>query len=103
VVGKDLIFLYVGMDYVVGRDLDLYFNLLYSVLQFGLESGCTRIHWGQTSLDAKGRFGGKALPCWFYLRFRNRLLNWLVQLGSPLLFPLREQEARRVFKEGESP
>lgn len=95
--GEDLVFLYVGMDYERAREVDLYFNLLHSVLALALERGCTRIHWGQTSLDAKGRFGGVARPYWFYLRFRNPLADRLVRALAPLLFPEREQRPRRVF------
>jgi predicted RND superfamily exporter protein len=103
VVGEDLLFLYVGMDYSCNRELDLYFNLLHSVMALALERGCRRIHWGQTSQDAKGRFGGVAVPYRFYLRFRNPVLDWVVRRVGRLLFPERKQARRRVFKDEASP
>ena len=91
-------FLYVGMDYAGARDCDLYFNLLYSVLRLALDRGCTTIHWGQTSLNAKGRFGGVAQPLWFFLRFRRPVLQRLLSQAGPRLFPERRQTARHVLR-----
>jgi hypothetical protein len=96
--GRVLHFLYVGMDYACARDCDLYFNLLYSVLRLAIERGCSEIHWGQTSLDAKGRFGGDAQPLWFYLRFRRSAFQRVMRSAGRLMFPAREQTHRRVLK-----
>jgi hypothetical protein len=93
-----LYFLFIGMDYAAARGCDLYFNLLYSVLRLGIESGCHTIHWGQTSLDAKGRFGGIAQPLWFFLKFRSRWLGRFVRMSSGLFFPPRPQTQRHVLQ-----
>jgi hypothetical protein len=98
VEGDTLHFLYVGMSYASAPGCDLYFNLLYSVLRLALERGCTMLHWGQTSLDAKGRFGGVAQPLWFFIKFRRAWVGWLVRALSGLLFPQRTQTRRHVLR-----
>jgi SAM-dependent methyltransferase len=96
-------FLYIGMDYSAARDCDLYFNLLHSVLRLAIERGCREIHWGQTSLDAKGRFGGAAHPLWFFFKFRHAWLNRALRSIGPILFPERRQTERRVLRSTEPP
>jgi hypothetical protein len=91
-----LTFLFVGMDYGAARRCDLYFNLLYSVLTLAVERGCHSVHWGQTSLDAKGRFGGVADPLWFFFKFRRRWMDRLARSFGGLLFPQRHQTRRNV-------
>lgn len=101
--GPTLHFLFVGFDYAVNETARVYFNLLDSVLGLAFAKGCRHVRWGQTSLDAKGRFGGRAEPLAFHLRFRNRLLDALVRLAAPLLFPERPQLPRQVFKNDPAP
>lgn len=96
--GDTLVFLYVGMDYAAAGDSDLYFVLLESVLRLAFREGCRRISWGQTSLDAKARFGAECVPLWFYVRFRHSWADGLVRRLAPLLFPEREALSRRVFR-----
>ncbi len=96
--GDTLVFLYVGMDYAVARDCDVYFNLLHSILASAFATGARRIVWGQTSLEAKGRFGGLASPLRFRLRLRSPLADRAVRALGSLFFPERPQTARRVFR-----
>lgn len=94
-----LVFLYVGMDYTVMRDLDLYFNLLHAITGLAAQLGVRSIRWGQTSPDAKGRMGAALLPLSFAIRFRQAALQFVLPSLAPVLFPRRTQIARRVFNE----
>ncbi len=98
VPGKVLTFLYVGMDYRVLRDLDLYFNLLHATVDSAGRHGVKEIRWGQTSADAKGRMGATLTPLAFGIRFRSRLLHGLVRRTGQWLFPARKSIPRRVFR-----
>lgn len=92
-----LVFLYVGMDYSVMREIDLYFNLLHGIVGLASECGVRQIRWGQTSPDAKGRMGAVLLPLSFAIRFRQSALQLALPALGPVLFPRHTQIARRVF------
>ncbi|MBI4871920.1 MAG: GNAT family N-acetyltransferase [Candidatus Riflebacteria bacterium] len=92
-----LVFLYVGMDYAVLREVDLYFNLLKAIADLAAAKGVRAIRWGQTSPDAKGRLGARLQPLWFAIRLRNPLVRAALPWLGPLLFPERGQLERRVF------
>ncbi|MBI3892394.1 MAG: GNAT family N-acetyltransferase [Candidatus Wallbacteria bacterium] len=93
-----LVFLYVGMDHSVQREVDLYFNLLKGIVDLAARHRVREIRWGQTSPDAKGRMGARLVPLWFAMRFRSPMVQSIVRLLRPALFPERSQIERRVFK-----
>ncbi|MBI4858654.1 MAG: GNAT family N-acetyltransferase [Candidatus Riflebacteria bacterium] len=93
-----LVFLYVGMDYAVMRETDLYFNLLRAIVELAAARRVSRVHWGQTSPDAKGRMGATLEPLRFALLFRKPLIQRLLRHSGGWLFPEHHQIARRVFK-----
>ncbi|MBI4864422.1 MAG: hypothetical protein HY815_29810 [Candidatus Riflebacteria bacterium] len=95
-----LVFLYVGMDYAVLREVDLYFNLLKAIADLAATKGVRTLRWGQTSPDAKGRMGARLQPLWFALRLRNPLARAVLPWLGPWLFPERRQLERRVFGGG---
>ncbi|MBI2945017.1 MAG: hypothetical protein HYY25_12515 [Candidatus Wallbacteria bacterium] len=93
-----LLFLYVGMRHAVQREVDLYFNLLKGVVDMAALHGVRELRWGQTSADAKGRMGARLVPLWFAMRLRRPVVHRAVRSLGGLLFPVRGQLERRVFK-----
>ncbi|MEN8201967.1 MAG: GNAT family N-acetyltransferase [Bacteroidota bacterium] len=93
-----LVFLLVGLDYEK-RDLhDVYFNLIYAILAYAIENKVKRLDLGQTSYYVKQRIGGTCTPMYFYLRSRNRLVNWMLRKFQKTLFPETELSHHRVFR-----
>lgn len=71
--------LFIGIDYDLGIDCDLYFNLMASDLDAAFHAEAREIHMGQTADVFKSRLGCrrvaryvcvKALPFWMALPFR---------------------------------
>ncbi|MDY0165517.1 MAG: GNAT family N-acetyltransferase [Thermoguttaceae bacterium] len=78
--------LFMGMDYAVNRECDLYFNLMYDGLDCGLRSGAARISFGQNSYTFKARLGCREEPRVFFIRGR-RLLGLALRMCAHVLFP----------------
>jgi hypothetical protein len=50
---------YIGLDYSQNDTFDLYFNILFRMVQIGIETKKTCINFGRTSLEAKASLGAK--------------------------------------------
>jgi predicted N-acyltransferase len=86
--------LYVGIDYAMNNDADLYFNLYYLDINQAMRRGATTLHLGQTSDEFKARLGCRQEPLWFKVRATNRMLHRLLSLFARFVFP-------PVFRVGE--
>lgn len=82
-------FLFCGMDYEKNREMDLYFNLMYAELDYGLRHGADEIAVGQTSGHFKGRLGCRPRPLYLYVKAPSRVMAQLVNLSFAVLFPPR--------------
>ncbi len=84
--------LFVGIDYNLEIDCDLYFNLMACDLDMAFQAGTREIQMGQTADTFKSRLGChqearyvgvKTLPFWLRLPFRAAA-RWIFPLPSPL-------------------
>jgi len=98
-VGKKLIFLLCGMEYRY-ETADLYYFMLYTIIEYGIKHRCEVIDLGQTSEETKLKFGAVLEKKYFYAHHSNRLLNGLVNLGKGLLAYKYSFPKYRVFQEG---
>jgi predicted N-acyltransferase len=87
--GRTYHFLYCGLDYAVNRQYDLYFNLLYAVLDNGLRDDVDDIKLGQTADMSKARLGCDWQPLYFYIKGAGVLWDLFISVGFRLLFPNR--------------
>lgn len=83
-VEEQLIFMLCGMDYQYDT-ADLYYYMLYSIVEYAIEHGCSCIDLGQTSEETKMKFGAVLEKRYFYAHHSNKLLNRLICLGKSLL------------------
>lgn len=75
--GDRLVDKYIGMDYAVSRDLNLYFvSFLYNV-QWCLDHGKTLYMLSQGGYPVKLQLGAQLIPLRTLTRMRNPLLNWI--------------------------
>lgn len=83
-VEEQLIFMLCGMDYQYDT-ADLYYYMLYSIIEYAIVHRCRRIDFGQTSEETKMKFGAVLEKRYFYAHHSNKLLNLLIHLGKSLL------------------
>lgn len=88
---------YIGTDYDLNKDLCLYQNILYGLIEDGISNRSSRVMFGRTALEIKSTVGARphALAC--YIRFRNRALNTVVKVLATGLGP-KEWIPRSPFK-----
>ena len=93
-----LVFMLCGMDYRY-ETADLYYFMLYKILEYGIERGVRRIDLGQTSEETKLKFGAVLEKRYFYARHSNPVINRLVRWGKELLAYHYRFPEYRVFLE----
>lgn len=89
---------YFGMDYSLLKEFHLYQRMLYDTLRFCIDKKLSYIHFGRTAPEVKSTIGAKQYPMFGYLKHRNPLINFLIQLFTQNLKP-REYQLRNPFKE----
>lgn len=82
-------FLFCGIDYAANRNMDLYFNVMYAELGYGLQLGLPEIIVGQTSDHFKARLGCRQRPLYLFVKGTGGITDLLLHLSFPLLFPSR--------------
>ena len=91
--------LFIGVDYSLNTDVDLYFNTMLRSIDFGLRAGASDIYVGQSADDFKSRVGCYHRPRYVYLKSTSRLFHWLVCKLKSLVFPpAAPQPERDLFK-----
>ena len=92
-------FLLVGLDYNYRDYHNVLMNLLYGIIQIAIDKKFKSIELGQTSYELKQRIGGKCTDEYFFLRSSSIVINTIVRIFKPLLFPKTTINNRRVFKD----
>ena len=96
--GEKLIFMLCGMDYAYPTT-DLYYYMLFHIIQYAIERKIPLIDLGQTSEETKMKFGALLEKRYFYAHHTNPFLNIAVKLGKSLLEYHYEFPQYRVFRE----
>lgn len=93
-----LIFMLCGMDYKYDTS-DLYYLMLYKIIEYAIEKKCDYIDFGQTSEDAKLKIGCYLEKKYFYIHHSNKFLNKVAGLMKGILEYKYSFCDHRVFKE----
>ena len=92
--------IFVGVNYELNPQSDLYFNTMMSDLDFGMRKGACKVYMGQSADDFKSRLGCVQHPLSIYVKLRNPAFNWLVHRFSKLVFPpYQVAQVRDLLKE----
>jgi hypothetical protein len=94
--------LYLGLDYQVNRDFDLYFNMMYAMIDSGLRKRVSAIYLGQTATTFKARLGCYSEPLYAFVKGQGPLMSRLVRYTAD--FVLAETKANppsNVFRKME--
>jgi predicted N-acyltransferase len=85
--GDQLIDKFIGLDYAVARELNLYFYTWHHNVEWCITHGIRHYQVGQTDHAAKVRLGGKLVPLYFHARHTNPWLNVPLKLAARFLAP----------------
>lgn len=97
-VESKLIFMLCGMDYSYDTT-DLYYYMLYKIIEYAIKNNCTTIDFGQTSEETKLKFGALLEKRYFYAHHSNKFLNFIVSKCKNVLEYKYGFPEYRVFKE----
>jgi hypothetical protein len=89
---------FIGLDYKVNKELELYQNILYDYLQDALRAGSKRLSLGRTASEIKSTIGAEAHELTCYIRHRNPLSNQIIRPFIEFLKP-SDWVPRNPFKE----
>ncbi len=95
---ETLIPIYSGLDYKYNMEYCVYFNLLYKIVEIGINRGMKNIHMGLTTIIPKKDLGAEVVPLFMYMKHLNPLLNQVLPKAFDGMTPQDETGPRRVFK-----
>jgi hypothetical protein len=91
---------YIGFDYALNRELELYQNILYSFIQTAIQHGKQFLNLGRTASEIKSTVGAKAYDLTCYIRPQNTLSKMVLKPFIQFLQPT-DWVPRNPFKEDE--
>lgn len=96
--GQEMDAHFLGVDETYNREHQVYLNILYDLVNLGIESNSQHIDFARTALEIKSSVGAvsKDLLCFF--RHRNTLSSKVLQLVFDSLNPKEEWQPRQPFK-----
>jgi predicted N-acyltransferase len=89
---------FIGLDYSLNKDLDVYQNILYDYVKEAIENSSKKLLLGRTASEIKSTLGAEALELTCYIRHRNPLSNRIIKPFVDFLKP-SEWIPRNPFKE----
>jgi hypothetical protein len=95
---KSLETYFLGYDSEHQYTNQLYLNMLYDMLQFGIENRFKTIVYARTAMEIKSSVGAKARPMMVYLKHTNWLMNTLLKQIFKLMNPSQDWIERHPFK-----
>lgn len=79
--------LFIGVDYSLNAEVDLYFNTMLRGIDGALRSGVSDIYVGQAADDFKARIGCHQQPRYLYLKSPSRLIHAMFRPIARFIFP----------------
>ena len=76
----------------------LYLNMLYDMLKFGIENKFSSVVYARTAMEIKSSIGAEAKPMLVYLKHTNSFLNAILKQIFKLMNPSHDWEERHPFK-----
>lgn len=91
---------YIGFDYELNNQFNLYQNLLYSGINEAIKNKCHRVNLGRTAAEIKTTVGAKAEELFCYIKPQNTISKLIQKPFISFLQPA-EWIPRNPFKEAE--
>jgi hypothetical protein len=96
--GKELETYFLGYDSEHQYINQLYLNMLYDMLKFGIEYQFSSIVYARTAMAIKSSVGAKAKPMIMYTKHTNGFMNAVLKQIFNLMDPTQDWEERHPFK-----
>jgi len=78
---------YLGYTPEINQETQLYLNILYSLVEMGIESQAPVLHFARTAMEIKSSVGAQPKNLRAYFKFRNPLFRWFFKLAYSTLEP----------------
>jgi predicted N-acyltransferase len=89
---------FIGFKEELNRSHQLYQNMLYDMVLFGIENGVKRIDFARTAMEIKSTVGAEPETLYCYMRHQKAVHNTFVPKLFQLLNPEEEWVQRHPFK-----
>ncbi len=89
---------FIGLDYEVNKEMEVYQNILYDYIKEAIDNNVKQLYLGRTASEIKSTVGAKAYELKCYIRHRNPLSNRIIKPFIDYLKPT-EWVPRSPFKE----
>ena len=97
-VEDKLIFMLCGMDYSIDTT-DLYYFMLYKIIEYAIKNKCKIIDFGQSSEETKLKLGSFLEKRYLYIHHSNKILNKVASVIKGIIEYKYTFPDYRVFKE----
>jgi Peptidogalycan biosysnthesis/recognition len=91
IVGENLCHEYVGFDYAVAFELNLYYRVFHDIIEWAIANGYKRFYSGSLNYDPKWHLRQSLYPIDLYVRHTSGPVNILFRRLLPLLEPTRSE------------
>ena len=93
--------MYGGLDYRFNHEFDLYFNLIYAMLDCALTKRVSRIEVGLGADAFKAKIGCRAEPLYVFAKGRGPMMSLLMHVAGNLLIAQKPVPASfGIFRNG---
>jgi hypothetical protein len=89
---------FLGYDETHQHSNQLYLNMLYQMLRFGIDHRFETIVYARTAMEIKSSVGSKAIPMSMYLKHTNSFINVALKGLFKVMNPSSNWEERHPFK-----
>ncbi len=98
--GDDLEAHFLGFEHLANREMQLYLNVLYDIVEIALKLRSHEIVFSRTAIEIKSSVGAMPYDMFTMMTHRNRLVNkYLAPTLVEYLAPKEEYVLRKPFKE----
>ena len=94
----DLETYFLGYDEAHQYPNQLYLNMLYDMLDFGIQNSFKTVVYARTAMAIKSSVGAKAEDMWVFMKHTNPVLNMIFKMVFSLVNPKQEWRERHPFK-----
>lgn len=95
--GGDLETYFLGYDHDYQYSRQLYLNMLYRMVEYGIENNFQRIIFARTAIEIKSSIGAKPHRMVMYMAHTNKYLNWLFKPVFNMINPNINWDERHPF------
>ncbi len=90
---------FLGIDGATNHRTQLYLNMLFHMIQQGIEMGKKKVVFARTAMEIKSSVGAVPEQLYGYIRANNSIINWVLTPILEFLRPNDDWKPRQPFKD----